>query len=173
MLIIRQLLKFMELLHKETGENQLAAGFSLGMFMGFTPLASLFWAFYVVCLVIFRINIGAALFAYGILKIISFALDPLFDRVGYAVLSSPALRDFFVSLYQAPIIPFTRFNNTIVMGSVVVSFLTAVPFYFLMKWAIRKYRVVVVQRIRDTWAWKAFKATKLFQLYEQYEKFAG
>lgn len=173
MLIIRQLLKFMELLHKETGENQLAAGFALGLFMGFTPMGSLFWAAYLVMLIMFRINIGAAFLSYGVLKVLSFALDPIFDRVGYSVLSLPSLRGLFVAAYQAPILPFTRFNNTIVMGSLVVSFLMAIPFYFAMKWAIRRYRVIVVQKIKDTWMWKAFKATKLFQLYEQYEKFAG
>lgn len=173
MLIVRQLLKFMELLHKETGESQLAAGFALGLFMGFTPMGNLIWAGYIVILIMFRINIGAAFLSYGVLKLVSFALDPVFESVGYSVLSMPSLRGLFVRAFQAPIVPFTRFNNTIVMGSVVVSLLLAVPFYFGMKYLIRRYRLVVVQRIQGTWMWKAFKTTKLFQLYEQYDKIAG
>ena len=173
MLIIRQLLKFIELLHKETGENQLAAGFVLGLFMGFTPVASLFWVGYLLLLIMFRFNIGAAFFAYGVLKVVSFALDPFFDKLGTALLSHSGLGVLWTALFNAPIIPFTRFNNSIVMGSVAVSVLLCIPLYFFMKWAVRRYRAVVVQSIQGTWIWKAFKATKLYQLYEQYERFAG
>lgn len=173
MFFIQQILKLLELLHKETGETQLAAGFTLGMFMGFTPLSSLFWAVYVLLLILLRFNFGAAFFAYALFKILSFALDPLFHRLGDALLSAPALHGLWTWAFYVPLVPFTRFNNTIVLGSVVTSLILCVPFFFLSRWAIRKYRVTVVARIKETWVWKAWKATKLFKLYEQYERFAG
>ena len=42
---------------------------------------------------------------------------PLSDWLGYATLTSTAVRPLWIEAYNAAIIPFTRFNNTIVMGS--------------------------------------------------------
>lgn len=173
MLILRQILKLIELLHKETGEKQLASGFVLGVFMGFTPFSSLFWAFYVLVLVLFRANIGAAMLSFGAFKIVSFALDGVFDRLGVILLSSEGLRGLWTTLFHWPIIPFTRYNNSVVMGSVVVSLLLSAPLFFLSVFLIRTYRRQIVARIQGTWIWKAWKASKLYSLYEKYEQFTS
>lgn len=171
MFVIRQLMQFIDLLHKETGEYQIAAGFVLGLFMGFTPMASLFWAVYVLILVMFRVHVGAALLSYGLFKILSFGLDPLFDKLGVILLSSEGLRGLYTTLFGVPIFPFTRFNNSIVMGSLAISIILSAPFFYFSAWGIRAYRREIVTRIQGTWIWKAWKASKLYQLYDKYQQF--
>ena len=173
MLVLRQILKLIELLHKETGEKQLAAGFVLGVFMGLTPMGNLFWLGYLVLLILLRFNIGAALLVFGAVKLVSFALDPLFDKLGVILLSSNGLHGIWTALFHMPVVPFTRYNNSIVMGSVVISVILSVPVFYLSIYLIRTYRRQIVARIQGTWIWKAWKASKLYSLYDKYQQFAG
>ncbi len=173
MFVIRQILKLIELLHKETGEKQLAAGFVLGIFMGLTPLANLFWLSYLVLLILFRFNIGAAMLSFGVVKLASFALDPVLDKLGVILLSSNGLVAIWTTFFHMPVVPFTRYNNSVVLGSVVFSILLSVPLFYLAVYLIRTYRKQVVARIQGTWIWKAWKASKLYSLYDKYQQFAG
>src|SRR5688572_8724858 len=148
MLILRQIFNFIKLLHSETAPGQLCAGFVLGMFMGFTPIMTLHWVAYVLVLVMLRINIGAALLGFGMFKVLAFALDPLFHSTGLELLRMESLKPLWVWMFHAPVIPFTRFNNSVVLGSFIVAALAALPLYFLTRILVIKYRVVVVARIK-------------------------
>ena len=54
---------------------------------------------------------------------ISPAFDGLFDTVGYAFLTIPALSGLFGTLLDIPFVAFTKFNNSVVMGSFLFMFL--------------------------------------------------
>ena len=69
----------------------------------------------------FRIQIGAALTTAVFFKLLAFVLDPVFDSVGGAILSAESLRPLFTTMYNMPVIPWLRFNNSIVMGAGVIS----------------------------------------------------
>ena len=170
MFVIKQIVKFLELLHSETSRNQLSAGLVMGMFMGLTPMFTLHWMLYWVVLFIFRFNIGAAFLSYGIFKLFSFGFDPAFHKIGMAVLSSPSLKSLWLFLYNAALLPYTRFNNSVVMGSLVISLLAAVPLFFLFNVLIKKYRDTVVARFKTTWLFRAWKASGLYSLYAKYHQ---
>ncbi len=172
-LLLKQLFGFFKLLHSETGNNQLAWGVALGFILGMTPALSLqsFLVFF--CLFFFRVQIGAAFLAAFFFKFIAFLLDPAFDFVGQKVLELDSLQGVFTDLYNMPIIPFTRFNNSIVMGSGIVSIIL-LPFVLVgAKWAIVKYRLSVVERFQNTKLFKAWKQTALFQWYYKYDTYFG
>jgi len=69
-----------------------------------------------------------------------------------------------------PILPFTRFNNSIVMGSGLIGFIFAFPMFFIFKKLIIKYRLLLEEKVKSSKWWKAMKATTLFKWYETYEK---
>jgi len=103
-------------------------------------------------------------------KFVAFLLDPLFHSVGSAVLEIQGLQGLYTSLYNMPIVPFTRFNNSLVMGSGVVAIALS-PFMFLAaKFLVEKYREKVVEKLKDTKFWKAIKATSLYKWYFKYEQ---
>ncbi len=172
-LILKQLFAFVKLLNSETGTNQIAAGLCCGLILGFTPALSLqsFLVFFL--LFFFRIQIGAAFMAAFFFKLIAYMLDPVFDSVGALVLENQALLPLFTSLYNMPIVPFTRFNNTIVMGSGVVTLVLTLPMFFVFRYLIIKYRVAIVQRFQKTKFWKLVKATALYKWYVKYDSFYG
>lgn len=172
-LLFRQLFNFLKMLNSETGHNQIAAGIACGFVLGMTPALSLQTLLVFLVVFFFRVQFGAAMIAAFFFKFIAFLLDPAFHAVGSSVLEMPALQGLFTSLYNMPIVPLTRFNNTIVMGSGVVTIL-AFPFVFLVSRAmILKYRATVLARFQQTKFWKAVKATSLYEWYYKYDKLYG
>jgi uncharacterized protein (TIGR03546 family) len=170
-LLLKQLFGFFKLLHSENGNNQIAWGIALGFILGMTPALSLQSLLVFLLLFIFRIQIGAAFIAAFFFKFVAFLLDPIFNLIGASVLGIGSLQDIFTTLYNMPIIPFTRFNNTIVMGSAIVSIILAPLVFILSRILISKYRVLVVERFQDAKFFKAWKKTALYQWYYKYDTF--
>ena len=169
-LILKQIFAFLKLLNSDTGHNQLASGLACGIILGFAPFLSLQTLLVLALVFVFRIQLGAAFLAAFFFKFVAFALDPLADRIGRNVLETEGLRPLFVQMYNMPLVPLTRFNNSIVMGSMVMSAVLAIPAFFVFRSMILKYRVAVVDRFRQTKLWKAFAATKIYNWYTTYEK---
>ncbi|WP_408098630.1 TIGR03546 family protein [Peredibacter sp. HCB2-198] len=171
-LILKQLFAFIKLLNSDTGNISLAMGMTCGFILGMTPVLSLHSLLIFLILFFFRIQIGAAFVAAFFFKFIAFLLDPAFDFVGQKVLEMDSLQGLFTTLYNMPIIPFTRFNNSIVMGSAVVTFALSPIVFILSQYFIVKYREIVVARFKGTKFWKALQATKFYQWYYKYEQYS-
>jgi uncharacterized protein (TIGR03546 family) len=172
-LILKQIFNFLKLLNSDKGSNQIAAGIVAGMILGFTPAFSLQTILVIVCIFFFRIQIGAALMTAPVFKIIAYLLDPLFDWAGGAVLEMGALRGAFTAMYNMPLIPLTRFNNSVVMGSGVVALLLAPILFVLANRLIAAYREQIVARFQKTMLWKTFTASTFYNWYTKYEAFRG
>jgi uncharacterized protein (TIGR03546 family) len=170
-LALKQIFAFLKLLNSDKGTDSIAWGVVCGLVLGFTPAFSLQTVLVIVLLFLLRIQIGAALLTAALFKIFAYPLDPVFDRVGGAVLELPALEGLFTTLYNLPIVPLTRFNNSVVMGSGVVALALAPLVFILSRRLIATYRTQVVARFEKTAFWKAVKATRFYGLYAKYEEF--
>ena len=168
-LLLKQLFALIKLLNSETGQNQIAAGVAAGFVLGMTPALSLQSVLVFLCLFLFRIQIGMAFLSAFFFTFVAWLLDPLFHSVGSAVLGAGALQGLFTSLYNMPIVPFTRFNNTVVMGSGVVAVLLSPVIFFVSRMLVVKYRATVVAKLKQTKAWKAVQATSLYKWYYTYD----
>lgn len=169
-LILKQIFAFFRLLNSDTGHNQLAAGLACGIILGFSPFLSI-QTFLVLFLVFFlRIQMGAAFLAAFFFKFLAWLIDPAADALGRLVLENESLRPLFVTMYNMPLVPMTRFNNSIVMGSMIVGIILAIPGFFMFRMSILKYRATFVARFEQTRFWKAWKATKFYNWYSTYEK---
>jgi uncharacterized protein (TIGR03546 family) len=170
-LILKQLFAFIKLLNSDTGNISLALGMTCGFILGMTPTLSLHSLLIFLILFFFRIQIGAALITAFFFKFVAYLLDPLFHSIGSAVLEVKALQSVFATLYNMPLIPYTRFNNSIVMGSAVVTIILSPLAYIASSIFIKKYREIVVARFKETKAWKAVEATKFYQWYYKYDQY--
>ncbi len=72
-----------------------------------------------------------------------------------------------------PIVPLTRFYNSLVMGAGVISIILAPIVFFASKIIIRKYRATIVARWKNSKPFKALKATSIYNMYSKYEQFYG
>ncbi|MGE0761801.1 MAG: TIGR03546 family protein [Bdellovibrionales bacterium] len=172
-IILKQIFAFLKMLNSDTGTNQLAAGIACGFILGMTPALSLQSLLVFLVIFFFRVQLGAALLTAFFFKFAAYALDPMFDWVGQQVLALPALQSLFTTLYNMPIVPLTRFNNSIVMGSGVVTLILSPLVYLASLILIRKYRVHIVARFKSTKFWKAIQATSLYKWYYKYDELYG
>jgi uncharacterized protein (TIGR03546 family) len=172
-LLLKQIFNFIKLLNSDTGATSIAAGIACGMILGFSPALSLQTLVVFTLLFFLRIQLGAALITATFFAFLGAALDPLFDRVGGAILETGALKGLFTTLYNLPLVPMTRFNNSVVMGAGVIALLLS-PFVFVIALRlVARYREKVRDRFAGTRFWKAVKATRFYGLYTTYEKFRG
>jgi uncharacterized protein (TIGR03546 family) len=172
-LLFKQLFQLIKLLNSETGQNQIAAGIAAGFILGMTPAFSLQTLLVFLCLFFFRIQIGMAFLSVFFFSFVAWLLDPVFHQVGLAVLRMDALQPLFTSLYNMPIVPYTRFNNSVVMGSGVVAILLSPVVFMLSRSLVVRYRAAVVERFKQTKLWKAVKATSFYRWYYTYDNLYG
>jgi uncharacterized protein (TIGR03546 family) len=86
--------------------------------------------------------------------------------LGYLILADiPFLQPLWTTLYNIPIFPFTRFNNTVVMGSFITGLILFVPIYLLSKRGVIVYREKYDVRISNSKIFKAFKTNPIVQWY--------
>jgi len=165
---------FIKILREGQTPAQVAGGFALGSILGLSPMLTLQGA--VVWLVIFvlNVNLSAALVALTVFSLVAFLLDPLFHWFGFQVLVNiDALKSLWTSLYNAPIAPLTRFNNTVVMGSFLCALLLFIPIYFGMKRFVIAYRTTVGARVEKMKIYQVIKKSALVQWYERLRNIGG
>lgn len=172
-LLLKQIFQLLKLLNSETGTYQIAAGISFGFVLGMTPAFSLQTVLVFLILLFFRVQIGAAFLAAFFFKFVAYLLDPVFHSVGAAVLGTESLKPLFTSLYNMPVVPWTRFYNTIVMGSGVLSFALTPVVFFLSLYLVGKYRKNVYEKFKQTKFFKALKATSIYKWYMKYDEYYG
>jgi len=134
--IIKELLK---ILQTDVSPNQVAFGAALGVFLGLVPGFLMKLIFFVLILIL-RVNIGAAFVTWTIFGILSFGLDPLADKIGFFVLNADSLVPLWTYLFNVAIVPFTRFNNSVVMGNITLAILFFLPVFFGARIFISYYR---------------------------------
>ncbi len=172
-LILKQIFAFIKVLNSDTGENQIAAGIACGLVLGFAPALSLQTLLIFIVIFFFRIQAGAAFTSAFFFSFIAWIFDPFFDVFGGIILEMDGLKGLYTTLYNLPIIPFTKFYNSVVMGAGVASLLLFPIMFFVSKKLIIKYRVTVVARLQNTKFWKAVKATGFYKWYAKYDSLYG
>jgi uncharacterized protein (TIGR03546 family) len=138
--MIRTIYKLLQVIGSETEPGQISLGFAFALVAGFTPLASLHNVVVLFLILALRVNLSAFFLGLAVFSGVAYLLDPLFHRVGLAVLTAGPLEGLWTALYNSTLWRLERFNNSIVMGSLVVSLLLFMPLYLLSNKLILKYR---------------------------------
>lgn len=145
--------------------NQVALGFVLGMFLGLIPFSL---NSFIISFLLFILNVDslAGVISAALFGLIGFLIDPLAHIVGYQLLVNIGfLKPLWSAFYNMPFIPFTRFNNTIVMGNTAIGLLLAIPVYFAIKAFINYFRTTKGKAWLDNIAQSKFmKFWKMFDI---------
>jgi uncharacterized protein (TIGR03546 family) len=114
------------------------------------------------------VNLTAALLSVTLFALIAYLFDPVSHALGYYFLTDiSALRGLWTSLYNAPIAPLTRFNNTVVLGSLLASLVLYLPVYFGMKKFVLAYRAHLHTKIEK---WKIYQVISKSSLVRWYDR---
>ncbi len=168
MFILQFFAKLLKILRSAASPGQIAGGFILGMIIGLTPMMSLHNLIVLFLIVILNVNMAMAIFSFGIFSGVAYLLDPLFHSFGYFLLADlTSLKGFYTSLYNIPVIALSRFNNTVVMGSLVTSIILLIPVYLLTIKGVNYYRENIDPKFQK---WKIVQVVKGSKFYSIYEK---
>jgi uncharacterized protein (TIGR03546 family) len=162
------IVKIIRILHSDESPRALAFGFALGSIMGLTPLLSAHNLIIFVLVLLLNVSISAALFGLFFFGLFAYFFDPLFHSVGYFLLVNlEFLKPAWTFLYNIPVAPLFRLNNTVVLGSLAVSLLTFAPVYFGFQKALHLYRAHLRDKVEKWKLLKAMKASGVFKLYHK------
>lgn len=151
MFFLKPLRYLAQALAAQESPKQLAAGFALGFAAGLIPKSSLLAHLMLVVIAASQANLGTGYLAALLFSGIGRALDPLLHPIGSFLLSREALRPLWTWAYNLPVVPWTEFNNTVVLGGLVFGAAAAYPVYRLSLPAFEKYSETVGGRVRK---WK-------------------
>lgn len=172
--MVQYVIKFIRVMHSDRDPRQISLGFALGMVAGLTPISSLHNLLVLLAILFFRVNISAAILSWMFFSVVAFLVDPFFHRFGLFLLTGiGALQDFWTTLYNVPIIPYTRFNNTIIMGSFIFSLLVFYPIYLGGHIMVVKYRETFLERLNRWKIVQVLKASSLYKWYTRYSELRG
>lgn len=158
--------RVLRILNSETDPAQIAGAVALACPFGLTPLWTLHNALVLLLVLVLRVNLSSFIVAWGLFTVLAFALDPLFDGLGHVILTAGWLQPLWTAFYGTDLGKLSDFNNTIVMGSLVVS-LIALPFVYLAAaHGVREYRDRVLAWMRDKPIYQVVRHSRLFALYD-------
>ena len=140
--MLKKIIKFFKALNSNSKPSELANALCLGIMLGFIPKNNALWFLIFIFFCFVRINKGLYFVAMIVASQFAWLLDSKFDSIGFYILNYAPLTKTFSMLIDIPFVGFTKFNNTIVMGSFIVSLIIYIPCFifgiaFVKLW--RKY----------------------------------
>jgi uncharacterized protein (TIGR03546 family) len=160
--MLKSIANLLSAFNSGTKPEELAFAAVVAMFAAFTltPFNLLVWTLFV-----FLITANTSMFVLMLVffKVIALAVDPACDMIGYAVLTAGPLQSLFTGLSTLPVAPFTRFNNTLVMGGFLISLVAAAPVWMGVKSFILYYRKNLAAKIEKARIVKVLNISGLFK----------
>jgi uncharacterized protein (TIGR03546 family) len=156
----------LKILNSESKPWQISLALCFAMVMGFTPLFSLHNILVLLCVLLIRVNLSAFMLGWGAFSLIAYALDPLFHPLGLMTLTAPSLEGMFTLMYNTPFFRVSHFNNSLLMGSLIVSLLLFIPAFVVFRILIVRYREDVLTWVQKMRLMQILKSSKLFSIYD-------
>ncbi len=144
-MLLKWVLNSIAALNANNRPGEIAAAMTLGITLAMIPAGNLIWFTLLAITFFLKINFGMQMIVIAVFKPLAHLADPVFDAVGYPVLTAPGLESLFTKLYNTPLVPYTGFSNTAVAGSIIVMAILFVPLWLASKKLIALYR----SKVRD------------------------
>lgn len=165
--MITLIAKLLKILNSEAEAGQISLAFCFAMVIGLTPLWSLHNLLVLLLVLVLKVNLSGFLLGWGVFSAGAYLLDPLFHRIGYSLLTASGLTGLWTSLYNVAWLRFENFNNTVVLGSLVISLLLFVPLLIISNLLIKKYRDHVLAWTQKMKLNQVLKSSKLYNIYQE------
>ena len=164
--MIKAVANILKILNSESDPSQISLALCLAMFAGFTPFVSIHNLVVIFLVLILRVNLSTFLLSLAAFSALAYLLDPLFHRIGLALLTADSLQGLWTTLYNSSFWRLTRFNNSVLMGSFIFSLLLFLPLYFLINLAVENYREHFLSWVRKSRVMQALTASKFYSMYQ-------
>lgn len=144
--------KFCNSVEGKNTTRQLAAGVVFGMLIGLIPKDSLLIIVSTVILVLSPANLLTAAISAIVFSLVG-TIPPLnaaIHSMGIGILGQASLEATFRSWWSLPLVPWTRINNSIVVGAIALWAILLVPVYWSSWIAFDRFGDRVDKFVRDS-----------------------
>jgi uncharacterized protein (TIGR03546 family) len=148
--VLKSIGKFIIALNGNLNKSQIAAGAAWGVLLGLVPLSSPFGIVLFIFSFFFTHNHSSKILVMAIIKILSMTILLKLDELGWWILHIDSLQPLFTTMYNMPFVPFTKFNNTLVIGGLAAGIVLWLPVFFLFITLIPLYRNHVAPKIKNS-----------------------
>lgn len=148
--MLAYLVNFLKALNSNSKPSQIANSFCIGLILGFMPKSNLLWFALFFFFAFVRINKCGYYIMILIGSLTAYLIDPLFDKIGYEILTFAPLENFYSWALDIPFVGFTKFNNTIVAGSLAFGLILYIPFFFLILLLVSQWRKHIAPVFNDS-----------------------
>jgi uncharacterized protein (TIGR03546 family) len=160
------LAKLLKALNSDSAPGQIALAFALSVITGLTPLFSLHNAVILLLACILRINFGAFVLGTAFFSGLAYLIDPAAIALGESILTNPELQTSLTSMYQSDFWRATRYNHTLVLGSLTVALIAFIPVLIISRVLIVGYRHKLMAWVEKLKITKLVKASKFYKVYQ-------
>ena len=129
--------------------HELALGIACGVVVGIMPKDSVFPWLFALFFMLGRGNLLCGIIAAFVMSLVGPMLDVFSDRMGMSILSISSMQSTFASWMEIPWVAWTRFNNTVVAGSMGIGVLSFVPVYLLSQIFFRVWGIDMIHRVMN------------------------
>ena len=116
--LLKLIQSIIKTLHSDGTPGQVAAGIALGSALGLTPLVNVHNLVVFALIVLLNVSFGGGMLGWALFVPLGFILDPCSTGSAEPPDGARAPR-LWTAMYNTPLVPYTNFNNTVVLGSVV------------------------------------------------------
>ncbi len=158
-----------EVFTSERSPKGVAAGLTWGLVLGLLPKDNLLAAGLGMMVLCLQVNLPATVFATALFSALARWVDLLADPLGEFLLTYPPLLSLWSFAAGLPLARWTSFNNTAVLGNVILGIVLAFPLYRLSLWMLRRWQPWV-GRVCDRLgaeallSWAAARARDIYRL---------
>jgi uncharacterized protein (TIGR03546 family) len=150
------IVKLFKSLNANSHPGEIAHAVCLGVLLGLMPKNNALWYIFMVFILFLRINKGALILFTALFTLIAPVFDTHLDTIGYTILMFPKAVPVYRMLLDIPFVAFTKFNNTVVMGSIALSLAAYIPLYVLARLFIKLWRTLIIPGIVNSAVYKGF-----------------
>lgn len=148
--MLKAIIKFLKAINKNSHPGEIAHAICCGMLLGFMPKNNALWYILFIAFLFMRIQKSAFVIFTFLFSLAAPYLDPTFDMIGYTVLKLDFLQPVFVFLIKIPLVGYTKFYNSIVMGALLSGLVLYIPVYFISRLLVQLWRSKLVPLMRKT-----------------------
>ncbi len=164
MFFIKILKKIIKALGSESSPNQLAFGFALGMILGLTPFWNIHNIIIIFIISLIKVNISSVLLGMAVFGMLAPLFANIFHSFGLKILELEFLKGLWQVLYANSFFVLSKFNNTLVLGSFLISLLLFIPLFFGFKIFAKYYKETLHPKVEKMKITKILKGSKVFKL---------
>jgi uncharacterized protein (TIGR03546 family) len=169
---MKQIIKTITFLMSNDSPEQMGWGISIAILYSMMPGFNLLHLLIIFLVLILKVHLAGFLLFSFLFNLINYQLMYKVSLLGEYLLTQESLKNFWTLLYNTPIVPFTRFNNTAVMGGFLLGIILLIPSKLLFTKLIILYRKKYQTKINAFFSKlkivKILKTSKIYKIYAKY-----